>query len=158
MRCSVYKFRWIGLGLIAACLQLSSATLGFAAPRSKPKAEPAAPADAQVTFSGFRAAAGGGGRLMVYLTATPKIRVAQDKDRLVVTFVSTDVGVKNNRNPLDLLPFELPVSRAQLVTRGADVDWVITLKEKVALEPKFVTSSAASSVLEIEVPAAASKQ
>jgi len=133
-------------------------TTSFAAPTGKkahkPKAAPEAVASRQVTFSGFQPLADGTGRVFVHLTEKPEFQVSSDGNRVVVHLPNTGVGVRNNRNPLDVSQFNVLLLKAQLVPRGSDVDLVLQLRKPAQLEVTIVETPADGVSLHVKIPSA----
>jgi hypothetical protein len=143
-------------GALAALLLV--VTTSFAAPTGKkahkPKAAPEAVASRQVTFSGFQPLADGTGRVFVHLTEKPEFQVSSDGNRVVVHLPNTGVGVRNNRNPLDVSQFNVLLLKAQLVPRGSDVDLVLQLRKPAQLEVTIVETPADGVSLHVKIPSA----
>jgi hypothetical protein len=107
-----------------------------------------------VTFVGFQRLQGGGGRVFVHLTAAPSGMQASNKDlKAKVSLGNMHIGARNNRYPLDLQNFNLPVTRVELKARDQSVDIELTLRSEVTLHPRLQKRPDGAVVLEIEVPA-----
>jgi hypothetical protein len=107
-----------------------------------------------VTFSGFQMLPDGGARLFLHLTRRPNFVVTNDQSQVTVRLNDTSVGVRNNRNPLDVSQFNVLLLRAQLVTRGSDLEWVLKLRKPSQLQPELAAAGPDGVSLQIDIPAA----
>lgn len=131
---------WLLCGALGCSVGFTSSS-GRAADRPK------------VTFVGFQQLQAGGGRIFVHLTAAPS-RVNSVKGDKLLTFslADTDIGARNNRYPLELENFELPVTRAVLKVHDADVDVELQLRHPIELSQHIQSRSDGTVVLEIDLP------
>jgi hypothetical protein len=146
----------------ATTLCLTSLGAAESAPRldSADSAKPETrAAKTEITFSGFQTFPDGTSRLFVRLTGKPEL--TRDTAQSTVTYLlkQTFVGIRNNKNPLDLRHFQSPLLRAQLVEQGADVLLVLRLRHNakdVRLQHRFSKRNDGSYSLQIDLPAASS--
>jgi hypothetical protein len=106
-----------------------------------------------VTFVGFQQLQGGGARVFVHLTGAPSQVQSSKVDNLAtLSLTNIDIGGRNNRYPLDLQGFDLPVTRVQLKARDNDVDVELHLRREFPLNPRLHKRADGAVVLELEMP------
>lgn len=111
-----------------------------------------AKAEAEITFSGYRALPGGRGVLFVEMTDPVAVEVKQ-VDRIVeYRLVGARVPLKNNKNPLLLRDFSSSALSAVLVPDKRGVRLVVTLRSAVTPTHRMVRRGKGVS-LEIQLPA-----
>lgn len=139
---------WLLAGALAA-FALAASSAAWPVP-SAGAAE--AQSTRQITFSGFQSLPDGSGRVVVHLTARPEFHVSRDGAHVTVKLPETSVGVRNNRNPLDVSQFNVLLLRAQLVPRGSDVDLVLKLRKPAELQVAIVESPEDGVSLHVAIP------
>lgn len=110
----------------------------------------------EITFSGFQTFPDGSSRLFVRLTGKPRLTKNTSERTVIFLMENTFVGVRNNKNPLDVSHFQTPLLRAQLVEKGADVQLVMQLRKaakQVLMQHRFTERSDDSYSLQIDLPA-----
>lgn len=107
-----------------------------------------------VTFVGFQQLQGGGGRVFVHLTSAPSGMQSDSKElKATIALDNMHIGARNNRYPLDLQNFNLPVTRVELKARDNDVVVELSLRKEITLHPRLQKRPDGAVVLEIELPA-----
>jgi hypothetical protein len=109
------------------------------------------PNAAVAKLPGFEILPNGKSRVFVQLSKTPVVEEKRGAGGALM-YVLKDVHVerRNNTNPLLTMHWNTPVSRAQLVPSGSDLQFVIDLRTPVAPEWKLVNAEGGASVLMIE--------
>ncbi len=89
--------------------------------KSSPAAAQAADA-AEITFTGYRSLATGGGVLFVEMTKSVEVEVEHKGRRVEYRLVGARVPLRNNRNPLLLRDFDANATSARLVNEKVKGD------------------------------------
>ncbi len=111
-----------------------------------------------MTFIGFQQFEDRRVRLFVHLTAEPGGVSRRDEGRaLAFVMGETDVGVRNNENPLVFEHFDTPLLRAQLHPAGSDVELRISLRNDVELTHHLERRDDGEVLLQVDVPAPPAK-
>jgi hypothetical protein len=114
----------------------------------------AASASTRVTFVGFQQFEDKSSRLFVHLTAEPaSIARHADGVRVRFTFADTDVGVRNNKNPLVLKHFKAPLLRARLTQVDTAVQLELVLRKPIAVSHRVMRRDDGLYSLEIDFAA-----
>lgn len=108
---------------------------------------------AMISFSGYQRLPEGRGRLFIHLSARPELMVmetggTEQRYRLV----DTDIGVRNNRHPLELREFDDLLVRSQLTPSGDDVILALRLRRAAELQYEFVELDDGRVSLQIDLP------
>lgn len=158
------------VSLVAATLAMASLLepgLAWSQQSHKSSATAAHAADAaEITFTGYRSVATGGGVLFVEMTKSVEVEVEHKGRRVEYRLVGARVPLRNNRNPLVLREFDANATSARLVNekvkRGKRakhapevVRLVIDLRSD-AVPPHRLVQRGQGYALEIVLPAAQS--
>ncbi len=135
--------------LSMAALQPGMVQLAHAEEADAPK-----PAN-EITFSGYQRFADGSARFFVRMTSKPDLEEAIEGKLLKLTLQESYVGLRNNKNPLDLRHFDSALLRAQLVSKGRNVDLVMRFRRPVKelkIKHRFAKRNDGSYSLQIDIP------
>jgi hypothetical protein len=107
------------VSVVAATLAMASLLEpGLAWSQQSHKSSAAAAHDgdaAEITFTGYRSLATGGGVLFVEMTKSVEVEVEHNGRRVEYKLVGARVPLRNNRNPLVLAEFDANATSARLV-------------------------------------------
>jgi hypothetical protein len=137
-----------------------SPSLAEAEPRQRKKASKADkkaeraldPARAIATYPGFAMLSGG--RSKVWVAINQKVEVqALGKGRIrSFLLVGTQVGPRNNTNPLITTHFPTPLARAQLRRHAKGAELVLWLRDDVDVSVRSVSGPKGTITVEVELP------
>jgi hypothetical protein len=119
---------------------------GYGTPPSGGKSSPAAhraaprPGGPVATFPGFEVTGDGGSRVFVQLTQLVPVEERRAAGAITYVLRGARVNVWNNHNALVTVHFNTPVTRARLVSVGADTHLVVELRS--AATPTYNVSAA----------------
>jgi hypothetical protein len=114
-----------------------------------PKIDPSAPL---ATYPGFRMLPGGRSTVWVTVSRKVKVDVRRSAGRVSYVLARTQVGIRNNTNPLVTHYFDTPLSRAWLRPDEAGAQLVLELRENVALKHRVVDGPHGTMILQIDLP------
>jgi len=115
---------------------------------------PARAAGARVSFFGFTQFGDGSCRLFVHLTQSPgNVSKSANGSEVTLRLEDTDVGVRNNKNPLALEHFGVILLRAQLFQRENAVELVMKLRSEVEVTHSVQRRGDGEVMILIDLPA-----
>lgn len=107
-----------------------------------------------ISFLGYQRLPQGRGRLFVHFSARPELMLLEAGGiEHRYRFVDTDIGVRNNRHPLDLREFEELLVHAQLTPSRSDVILTLRLRRASDLPYELVELEDGHVSLQIDLPA-----
>lgn len=110
-----------------------------AAPVATPRRAVARPGAPIATFPGFEVTGDGGSRVFVQLTQQVPVEERRAAGSITYVLKGARVNVWNNHNALVTVHFNTPVTRARLVSVGADTHLVVELRS--AATPTYNVSA-----------------